>query len=65
MPRGSGDPVLMLQGLEEAKIVPDGAQGPGALMTSWGIGQDGRHPQASGYLTTDMLLTPLVGYAYY
>jgi hypothetical protein len=36
MPRGSGAPVLMLHGLGEAEIVPDGVQGSGALMTSWG-----------------------------
>jgi hypothetical protein len=37
MPRGSGDPVLTLQGSDEAEIVPDGARGSGALMTSWGL----------------------------
>jgi hypothetical protein len=35
-PRGSGAPVLILQGSGEAEIVPDGTQGLGALMTSWG-----------------------------
>jgi hypothetical protein len=39
MPRGSGDPVLMLQGSGEAKIIPDEAQGSSALMTSWGLGK--------------------------
>jgi hypothetical protein len=34
MPRGSGAPVLMLQGSGEAEIVPDGVQGSGTLMTS-------------------------------
>jgi hypothetical protein len=36
MPRGLGALVLILQGSGEAKIVPDGAQGSGALMTPWG-----------------------------
>jgi hypothetical protein len=38
-PRGSGAPVLILQGSGEAEIVPDGTQGLGALMTSWGSGE--------------------------
>jgi hypothetical protein len=37
IPRGSGAPVLMLQGSGEAEIVPDGAQGSEGLMTSWGL----------------------------
>jgi hypothetical protein len=36
MPRGSGVPVLTLQGSGEEEIVPDRAQGSGALMRSWG-----------------------------
>jgi hypothetical protein len=39
MPRGSGAPVLMLQGSGEVEIVPDRAQGSAALMTSWGSGE--------------------------
>jgi hypothetical protein len=39
MPRGSGAPVLMLPGSDEAEIVLDRAQGSGALMTSWGSGE--------------------------
>jgi hypothetical protein len=35
--KGSGAPVLTLQGLSEAEIVPDGVQGSRALMTSWGL----------------------------
>jgi hypothetical protein len=31
MPRGSGAPVLTLQGSGEAEIVPDGVQGSGAF----------------------------------
>jgi hypothetical protein len=64
-PRGSGAPVLIWQGSDEAEIVPDRAQGSGALMTSWGLGRGGRRPQASGDLVADTLLSPLVGYAYY
>jgi hypothetical protein len=37
--KGSGAPVLMLPGSDEAEIVPDRAQGSGALMTSWGSGE--------------------------
>jgi hypothetical protein len=39
MPRGSDAPMLMLQGSGEAEMVPDGAQGSSALMTSWGSGE--------------------------
>jgi hypothetical protein len=42
MLRGSGDPVLTLQGSGEAKIILDGAQGSSALMTSWGLGRGER-----------------------
>jgi hypothetical protein len=42
--RGSGAPVLTSQGSGEAEIVPERAQGSGALMTSWGLGRGGRHP---------------------
>jgi hypothetical protein len=38
MPRGSGAPMLMLQGSGEAEIVPDRADGSGTLMTSRGLG---------------------------
>jgi hypothetical protein len=38
-PKGSGAPVLTLQGSDEAKVVPDRAQGSGALMTLWGSGE--------------------------
>jgi hypothetical protein len=38
-PRGSGASVLILQGSGEAEIVPDGAQGLGALMMSWASGE--------------------------
>jgi hypothetical protein len=34
--RGSGALMLTLRGLDEAKIIPDRAQGLGALMMSWG-----------------------------
>jgi hypothetical protein len=44
MPRGSGAPMLILQGLGEAENVPDGVQGSGALMTSWGLGRGGNRP---------------------
>jgi hypothetical protein len=44
MPRGSGAPMLTLQGSGEAEIVPDRAQGSGALMMSWGLGRGGRRP---------------------
>jgi hypothetical protein len=44
MPRGSGAPMLMLHGSSEAEIVPDRAQGSGALMTSWGLGRGRRCP---------------------
>jgi hypothetical protein len=44
MLRGSGDPVLTLQGSDEAEIVPVGARGSGALMTSWGLKRGGRRP---------------------
>jgi hypothetical protein len=37
MPRGSGAPMLTLQGSGEAKIVPDKAHGSGTLMTSRGL----------------------------
>jgi hypothetical protein len=37
-PRGSGASVLILQGSSEAEIVPDRAQGSGALMMSWASG---------------------------
>jgi hypothetical protein len=36
MPRGLGAPVLTFQESGEAEIVPERAQGSGALMTSWG-----------------------------
>jgi hypothetical protein len=65
MPRGSGALVLTLQGSGEAEVVPDGAQGSGALMMSWGLGRGGSRPQASSNLTADTLLTLLIGYAYY
>jgi hypothetical protein len=39
--KGSGAPVLTLQGLSEAEIVLDRAEGSGALMTSWGLGRGG------------------------
>jgi hypothetical protein len=39
MPRGSGAPVLTLQGSGEAEIVLNRAQGSGALMMSWGSGE--------------------------
>jgi hypothetical protein len=38
MPRGSSAPMLTLWGSGEVDIVPDGTQGSGALMTSWGLG---------------------------
>jgi hypothetical protein len=44
VPRGSSAPVPMLEGSGEAKNAPDGLQGSGALMTSWGLGRGGRHP---------------------
>jgi hypothetical protein len=44
VPRGSGAPVLTLQGSSEAEIVPDGVQGSGALMTSWGLERGGNRP---------------------
>jgi hypothetical protein len=65
MPRGSGTLVLTLQGSGKAEVVPDGAQGSGALMMSWGLGRGRSHPQASSDLTADTLLMPLIGYAYY
>jgi hypothetical protein len=34
--RGSGAPVPMLQGLGKAENAPNGLQGSGALMMSWG-----------------------------
>jgi hypothetical protein len=61
-PRGSGAPVLTLQWSGEAEIVPNGALGSGALMTSWGLGRGRNQPQASGDLTADVLLMLLVGY---
>jgi hypothetical protein len=39
MPRGSGAPVLTLQGSGEVEIVPNRARGSGALMTSWDSGE--------------------------
>jgi hypothetical protein len=39
MLRGSGTPVLILQGSGEAEIVLNGAQGSGALIMSWGSGK--------------------------
>jgi hypothetical protein len=45
MPRGSGAPVLTLQGSGEAEMVPDGAQGSSALMTSWGSSDAGAVPK--------------------
>jgi hypothetical protein len=39
MPRGSGTPVLTLQGSGEVEIVPYRAQGSGTLVTSWGLGE--------------------------
>jgi hypothetical protein len=44
VPRGLGAPVLTLQGSGEVEIVPDGVQGSGALMTSWGLGRGGNRP---------------------
>jgi hypothetical protein len=43
-PRGSGAPVLTLLGSGETEIVPDRAQGSGALIMSWGLRQGGRRP---------------------
>jgi hypothetical protein len=53
MPRGSGATILMLQGSGEAKIVPDRAQGSGALMTSWGSGE-AEIIVRGAYLTRDL-----------
>jgi hypothetical protein len=39
MPRGSGAPMLTLQGSGEAEIVSHRAQGSGTLVTSWGSGE--------------------------
>jgi hypothetical protein len=39
-----GHPVLTLQGSGEAEVVSDGAQGSGALITSWGLRRDGGCP---------------------
>jgi hypothetical protein len=39
VPRGSGAPVPMLQGSGEAENAPNGLQGSGTLMTSWGSGE--------------------------
>jgi hypothetical protein len=39
MPRGSGAPMLTLQGSGKAEIIPDRAQGSGALIMSWGSGE--------------------------
>jgi hypothetical protein len=44
MPRGSGAPVLTLQGSGKVEIILDRAQGSGALMRSWGLGRGGSHP---------------------
>jgi hypothetical protein len=63
MPRGLGAPVLTWQGSVRAEIVPDGLQGSGALMTSWGSSE--AKGVSTGDLTAGTLLTPLVGYAYY
>jgi hypothetical protein len=43
MPRGSGAPVLTLQGSGEAKIVLDRAQGLGRFDDVKGLGRGGRH----------------------
>jgi hypothetical protein len=51
-PRGSGAPVLTLQGLGEVEIVPDSAQGSSALMTSWGSGE-AEIATRGAYLTRD------------
>jgi hypothetical protein len=53
MPRGSAAPVLTLQGLGEAKIIPDRAQGSSALMTSWGSGE-AKITVRDTYLTRDL-----------
>jgi hypothetical protein len=53
----------MLQWSDEAEIVPDGAPGSGALITSWGLGRGENQPQASSDLAADVLLMLLVGYA--
>jgi hypothetical protein len=42
--KGSGAPMLTLQGSNEAEIVPDRAQGWALLMTSWGLGQGEKRP---------------------
>jgi hypothetical protein len=44
VPRGSGAPVPMLEGSGEAENAPDGLQGLGALMMSWGLGRGKRSP---------------------
>jgi hypothetical protein len=46
VPRGSGAPVPVLQGLSEAENTPDGLQGSGALMTSWGSDEAKGVPEA-------------------
>jgi hypothetical protein len=40
-PRGSDAPVLLLPRSGEAEVIPDRAQGSGALTTSWGLGRGG------------------------
>jgi hypothetical protein len=44
MPIGSGAPVLTLQGLGEAEIVPNRVRGSGTLMMSWGLGRGKNQP---------------------
>jgi hypothetical protein len=41
IPRGSGAPMLTLQGSGEAEIVPDRVQGSGTLITSCGLERGG------------------------
>jgi hypothetical protein len=57
--------MLTLPGSGEAEVIPDRAQGSGALMTLRGLERGESRSCASGDLVADTLLSPLVGYAYY